>query len=94
MPLRKGLYYITIHENVFSYFKVMTVQLLPLITKLILKKKIFPFNGDDHNLMFICIFMLCHCVLAAQSCLTLCNPTDCSSPGSSVHGILQARILE
>ena len=26
--------------------------------------------------------------------LTLCNPTDCSLPGSSVHGILQARILE
>ena len=30
----------------------------------------------------------------AQSCLTLCDPKDCSSPGSSVHGILQARILE
>ena len=28
-----------------------------------------------------------------QSCLTLCDPIDCSSPGSSVHGILQARIL-
>ena len=26
--------------------------------------------------------------------LTLCNPMDCSPPGSSVHGILQARILE
>ena len=30
----------------------------------------------------------------AQSCLTLCDLMDCSSPGSSVHGILQARILE
>ena len=29
-----------------------------------------------------------------QSCLTLCNPVDCSLPGSSVHGIFQARILE
>ena len=29
-----------------------------------------------------------------QSCLTLCNPVDCSLPDSSVHGILQARILE
>ena len=28
------------------------------------------------------------------SCLTVCNPMDCSPPGSSVHGILQARILE
>jgi len=33
-------------------------------------------------------------VSVAQSCPTLCNPTDCSPPGSSVHGILQARILE
>ena len=30
----------------------------------------------------------------AQSCLTLCNPMDCSLPGSSVHGIFQTRILE
>ena len=33
-------------------------------------------------------------VLVAQLCLTLCNPMDCSLPGSSVHGIFQARILE
>ena len=33
-------------------------------------------------------------VLVAQPCPTLCNPMDCSLPGSSVHGILQARILE
>ena len=33
-------------------------------------------------------------VCVAQSCLTLCDPMDCSSPGSSVRGILQARILE
>ena len=32
-------------------------------------------------------------VLVAQSCLTLCDPMDCSLPGSSVHGILQARTL-
>ena len=30
----------------------------------------------------------------AQSCLTLCDPMNCSLPGSSVHGIFQARILE
>ena len=33
-------------------------------------------------------------VLDAQLCLTLCDHMDCSPPGSSVHGILQARILE
>ena len=36
----------------------------------------------------------CCCCWVAKSCLTLCDPTDCSPPGSSVHGILQARILE
>ena len=30
----------------------------------------------------------------AQSCLTLCDPMDCSLPGSSVHGIFQASVLE
>ena len=33
-------------------------------------------------------------VLVAQSCLTLYNPMDCSLPGTSAYGILQARILE
>ena len=33
-------------------------------------------------------------VLVTQSCPTLCDPMDCSPPDSSVHGILQARILE
>ena len=33
-------------------------------------------------------------VLVAHSYLTLCHPMDCSPPGSSVHGILKARILE
>ena len=37
------------------------------------------------------------CMMPAKSlqlCLTLCDPMDCSPPGSSVHGILQARTLE
>ena len=34
------------------------------------------------------------CVLVAQLCLTVCNPMNCSPPASSVHGILQARILK
>ena len=43
----------------------------------------------NYGIMHVCVR-----VLVARSCLTLCNPTDCSLPGSSVHGILQARILE
>ena len=37
---------------------------------------------------------VCVCVLVTQLCLTLCNPMDCGLPGSFVHGISQARILE
>ena len=33
-------------------------------------------------------------VCCAPSCLTVCDPMDCSPPGSSVHGIFQARVLE
>ena len=40
-----------------------------------------------------CIFSVCM-LSPLQSRLTLWDPMDCSSPGSSVHGILQARILE
>ena len=36
----------------------------------------------------------CVCAKPLRSCPTLCNAMDCSPPGSSVHGILQARILE
>ena len=47
----------------------------------------------------ICVY-LCVCVIhvhvcaVAQSCLTFCDLMDCSPPGSSVHAIFQARILE
>ena len=33
------------------------------------------------------------CTLCVHLCLTLCDSVDCSPPGSSVHGILQAKIL-
>ena len=43
----------------------------------------------------VAVFLVCVLeVLVAELCPTLCNPMDCSLPNSSVHGILQARILE
>ena len=39
-------------------------------------------------------FLSCVWVLVTQSCPALCDPKDCSPPGSSVHGIFQARMLE
>ena len=54
--------------------------------------------GESHRLLnaFPLVITLVLCVLAQplQSCLTLCDPLDYSPPGSSVHWILQARILE
>ena len=46
------------------------------------------------NFVHFCIVSNYLCVLFAQSSLTLCDPMDCTLPGSSVHGILQARKLE
>ena len=43
---------------------------------------------------FTFCFVLFCCCLVTKSCPTLCNPMDCSPPGSSVHGISQTRILE
>ena len=47
--------------------------------------------GNFWKLFCVCV---CVCVLVIQWCPTLCNPMDYSPPGSSVHGVLQARILE
>ena len=43
--------------------------------------------------MCVCV-CVCVCEKSLQSCSTLCNPMDCSPPGSSVPGILQTRITE
>ena len=52
-----------------------------------------PRNNYAKNRMRETSF-LCVRAKSLQSCLTLCDPMDCSPPGSYVHGILQARILE
>ena len=44
--------------------------------------------------MYLMDACLCVCAQLLQLCLTLFDPEDCSPPGSSVCGILQARILE
>ena len=50
---------------------------------------------EEGNLKTDLLYLRDICVCSvAQSCVTLCDPTDCSLPGSSLHGIFQARILE
>ena len=58
-----------------------------------------PWDSPGKNTGVGCHFLLqCMKVKSqskvAQSCLTLSDPMDCSLPGSSVHGIFQARVLE
>ena len=52
-------------------------------------------NDGENNVEIISIYIYVHAsAKLPQSCLTVCDPMDCSPLGSSVHGILQARILE
>ena len=58
-----------------------------------------PWNSPGKNTEVGCHFLLqCMKVKSesevAQSCLTLSDPMDCSLPGSSIHGIFQAGVLE
>ena len=59
----------------------------------------YTFNGKNnnfsiHNEILPNMTWLAAAAKSLQSCPTLCGPTDCSPPGFSVHGILQARTLE
>ena len=57
-------------------------------------------NKHHYKILCVCVHVcvcvcVCVCVYSVtQSYLTLCDPMDCNPTGSSVHGILQARILE
>ena len=57
-----------------------------------------PWDSPGKNTGVDCHFLQCMKVKSesevAQSYSTLCDPMDCSLPGSSVHGIFQARVLE
>ena len=64
---------------------------LPLPTWRATPREMAPESG---KVVPIFMSVLCVCVLNRFSHVWLCNPLDCSPPGSSVHGILQARILE
>ena len=51
---------------------------------------------NHHGKLRLCLYysLLCVHAKSLQLCPVLCSPMDCNPPGSSIHGILQARILE
>ena len=75
-------------ESPSNSFQPRSCQLLSL-------SEVCPSSLPRRTSLCACV-CVCVCMYAKslQSCLTLCDPMDCSPPGSSVHGILQARILE
>ena len=79
-----------LHCPATFYFHSVAPSPFPLSLKAC-RVGLLPFVYDKWVASLIdCCAVLC---LVAQSCLTLCDPMDCSPPGSSVHGILQARTL-
>ena len=79
-------------KEVYVYIQLMhclVQQKLPQHCKVIL-----PNKRNFHHLFRWEILWGSMCIKLLQSCPTLCNPMDCNPPGSSVHGILQARTLE
>ena len=64
--------------NQILSFKTLNLEVLDVGTEKSIRKNMFIWS---------CI----HASKSLQSCPTLCDPIDCSPPGSSVHGILQAR---
>ena len=83
---------ITRHQGSMLSTRLTTVamdldDMMEVMSTMFLHYKLFlPF----HTLLLGVVVV----VLVTQSCLTLCNPMDCSPPDSFIHGISEARILE
>ena len=74
---------------------VITIKLVNTrIDLLLLLSWLVVINVKVADILNLHAILPCLTILGAQSCLTVCESVDCSPPGSSVHGIFQARILE
>ena len=70
--------------HLIHYFPWCPIPVMPLLCP----PSYLQFSGSPN------VFWGCLHAKSLQLCLTLCNPMDCNRPGSSVHGIHQARIVE
>ena len=77
----------TANINTNKRITILTFLKHPLCAKYF-KHLIILTLGQSYVCVCVCVYSI------IQLCLTLCHPMDCSLPGSSVHGILQARTLE
>ena len=100
------LYCLSHQQSPYMYFRPHIILPVSLISWIFIVSPIFQWFTFSY-LYFCQIISFLHfclgsfsfyskdvCAQSLQSCTTLCNPIDDSLPGSSDHGILQARILE
>ena len=83
------LVYITVASSLFYLVRnaSLVLKFKVLVVTSHFQAMAYDVNIQDQNAM------LCY-AKSLQSCPTLCKPMDCSLPGSSIHGIFQARVLE
>ena len=93
--LEVGLEYFHFHRSIAAVTSVVSDSVRPYRQQPPRLPHLWDFLGKSTGVGRHCL--LCLVLLPAkslQSCPTLCDPMDCSLPGFSVHGILQARTLE
>ena len=84
------------YSSILAWRITWTIYIVHGVAKSLTQLRDFHFTSlysSYFNLLCVCVCVCAH-VLDAQSCPTLCKPMDCSPPGSSVHGISQARLQE
>ena len=85
--------HIALHKQIFLLLRDFPFCLRPNWNWL-LKSGWMPLSKAEKTSTWVISTYMCVCTKSLQLCLTLCDPMDRSPPGSSIHGILQARILE
>ena len=84
-------------SNEYSQLNSFRIYQFDLLAVQGILKSLFQHHSSKASVLWHSAFFLVQLSYeseVAQSCLTLCNPMDCSLPGSSVHGIFEARVLE
>ena len=84
-------------SNEYSQLNSFRIYQFDLLAVQGILKSLFQHHSSKASVLWHSAFFLVQLSYeseVAQSCLTLCNPMDCSLPGSSVHGIFQASVLE
>ena len=77
-----------------GFFTNWTIREAPVGLSYYKNGVVIHWDREASRYRFYSVRSGCMCVLVAQLCPSLCDPTNCSLPGFSVHEILQARILE